>query len=332
MQNESFPVCSCIFRGAKVASESSFHPLWISPKYQRGIQLPPFALTLPGIVLFTLKSGLISQQWPHISLRWTERPCCLFLPPPLLNRIHGGSHSPGNSPLSDANRGHGHDSARIELHESTGKHVSYGNGSWLQCLYHGAHSSGILVSLGTAQVQPVFCSFQKLSKCNKHQPCQKGLVSASCLRTADWATFSVYAPPWKSARWLQRAKGGRGRDRKTMRQIYSGWGVGGRRRERTRAVKRLQPLLVLVPVWMAELCTHSGFPRPPLPLCVYLELPFSSSLLESPVSLVTFPPVHYACVCIRVRLLSQFKLGLTIQYDDGRAWECVSPPTGLVIT
>lgn len=190
-----------------------------------------------------------------------------FFTPPLLNRIHGGSHSPGNSPLSDANRGHGHDSARIELHESTGKHVSYGNGSWLQCLYHGAHSSGILVSLGTAQVQPVFCSFQKLSKCNKHQPCQKGLVSASCLRTADWATFSVYAPPWKSARWLQRAKGGRGRDRKTMRQIYSGWGVGGRRRERTRAVKRLQPLLVLVPVWMAELCTHSGFPlssSPPL--------------------------------------------------------------------
>lgn len=27
MQNESFPVCTCIFRGAKVALESSFHPL-----------------------------------------------------------------------------------------------------------------------------------------------------------------------------------------------------------------------------------------------------------------------------------------------------------------
>lgn len=42
------------------------------------------ALTLPGIVLFSLKSGLISQQRPHISLRWNERPCrsALLSPPP----------------------------------------------------------------------------------------------------------------------------------------------------------------------------------------------------------------------------------------------------------
>lgn len=36
------------------------------------------ALTLPGIVVFILKSGLISHQWPQISLRWTERRCRLF--------------------------------------------------------------------------------------------------------------------------------------------------------------------------------------------------------------------------------------------------------------
>lgn len=180
-------------------------------------------------------------------------PVVFFYPPPL-NRNHGGSHRPGNSPLSDAKRGHSRDSARIELHESTGKHASVCNGSWLQCWYH---CSG---DTDTVLVQPVCCSFQRQSKCNKHQPCQKGLVSASCLRTAEWATFAVYVPPRKSAKWLRRAKGGRGRDRKTIRQIYSG--VGG-----TRAVKRLQRLLVLVPVWMAELCTHSGLPlslSPPL--------------------------------------------------------------------
>lgn len=37
------------------------------------------ALTLPGIVLFTLKSRLISQQRPHISLRWTEWHCRVAL-------------------------------------------------------------------------------------------------------------------------------------------------------------------------------------------------------------------------------------------------------------
>lgn len=93
-------------------------------------------VTLPRIVLFTLRQDRISQQ-RSISLSdglsgIAARPCRLFLHPPPLTRSHGGSHSLGNSPLSDAKRGHGHDSARIELHESTGKHVSYCNGSWLQ--------------------------------------------------------------------------------------------------------------------------------------------------------------------------------------------------------
>lgn len=94
-----------------------------------------------------------------------------------------------------------------------------------------------------------------------------------------------------------------------MRQIYSRGGVKGEDRTCEKAS---------APVGFSSRlngrAVHTLRPPPVLVSpCVYLELPFSSSLLESPVSPVTFPPAHYACVCIRVRLLSQFKLGLTTQ-------------------
>lgn len=87
----------------------------------------PSALTLPGIVLFTLRSGVICQQRaPNLFAlqRGPGRPS--FLPALL---CHGGSHSLGKARLSHAKGDHGRDSARIELRESTGKHVGYWNGA-----------------------------------------------------------------------------------------------------------------------------------------------------------------------------------------------------------
>ena len=42
------------------------------------------------------------------------------------------------------------------------------------------------------------------------------------------------------------------------------------------------------------------FLSPPLPLCVWIGMVLSSSLLESLVSLVTFPLVRSVCVCVCV--------------------------------
>jgi len=64
--------------------------------------------------------------------------------------------------------------------------------------------------------------------------------------------------------------------------------------------ERLQRLLVLglselpsCAYTLASLC-------PLLPLCVYLRLAFSSSLLEASVFPVTFPLVKYVCACLCV--------------------------------
>lgn len=117
-------------------------------------------------------------------------PAAVFLTPPPLNRSHGGSLS-GN-PASF--RGRGCDSAPIELHESAGNHVRV-PGSW-------SPSSGTLLSLWLFGFRHYSAHSQ--IQVNATNISLAGALgwggAASCLRTADWATFPVYIPARKSAR------------------------------------------------------------------------------------------------------------------------------------